>query len=44
MESVDRIEIIHPKPFEQKEQLEGSDIRKFGLFLISLKVIDIEKR
>lgn len=44
VESVDRIEIIHPKPFEQKEQLEGSDIRKFGLFLISLKVIDIEKR
>lgn len=37
--SPNTIEIIPPKPFELKESLEGSDIRKFGLSLVSLKVI-----
>jgi phosphoglycerol transferase len=34
------IEIVPPKPFEPKEKLEGSDTRRLGIFLVSLKIID----
>jgi phosphoglycerol transferase len=44
LENTNIIEIVPPKPFENKEELEGSDTRKFGLFLVSLKIIDMENR
>ena len=44
LEYANTIEIVPPKPFENKEELEGSDTRKFGLFLVSLKIIGMENR
>lgn len=37
------IEIIPPKPYEPKNTLEGEDIRKVGLLLISLKIVEMKK-
>jgi len=38
------IEIIPPKPFVLKEKLEGSDEREFGLSLVSLKILEDNKK
>lgn len=38
------IEIVPPKPFVLKEKLEGSDEREFGLSLVSLKILEDNKK
>ncbi|OHD99961.1 MAG: hypothetical protein A3K14_02425 [Sulfurimonas sp. RIFCSPLOWO2_12_FULL_36_74] len=38
------IDILPPKPFVLKEKLEGSDEREFGLFLVSLKIVNLEDK
>lgn len=44
IDSANIIEITPPKYFVLKEYLEGSDDRKRGLHLVSLKIIDLEEK
>ena len=37
--SANTIEIIPPKPSCIENQMEGSDVRKFGLSLVSLRIV-----